>query len=70
MSQTYRRCELNPHELRNSHHHISHFCLGDLSVTIEVIHTECPVELLIEGAVQQGGEGHQHVLEQGKHLSV
>ena len=60
----YRRLKNNPHELINSHHHIPHLCLGDHTVTVQVVHTEGPHQLLVQRPVQERGQGHQHVLQQ------
>ena len=54
---------LDAQELVHSHHHGRHLLLGDGSVPVEVVQSEGPAEFLLQGAVQEGGEGHQHVLQ-------
>ena len=51
------------HQLVHGHHHVPHLVLGDDSIPVEVVDSECPGQLLLEGAVEQGGQGDQHVLD-------
>ena len=59
---TYRRHENDSHEFIDSHHHIPHFILSDDPISIKIIHTECPDQLLVKSPVQQGREGLKHIL--------
>ena len=67
---SYWRFKNDAHELIDSHHNISHLILGNQPVTIQVIHAEGPVQLLVQRPMQQGGEGHQHVLRQVERILI
>ena len=63
ISMSHQLLALDAQELVHSHHHGRHLLLGDGSVPVEVVQSEGPAEFLLQGAVQEGGEGHQHVLQ-------
>ena len=62
MLYIHQRGALDAEQLVHGDHHVGHLGLGDGAVTVEVVQAEGPAELLVEGAVQQRGQGHQHVL--------
>jgi hypothetical protein len=65
---SYRRFDNDAHELIHRHYHIPHLILSDHPITVQVVHAEGPVQLLMQRPVQQGGEGDQHVLEGMLHI--
>ena len=62
MLYIHQRGALDAEQLVHGDHDVGHLGLGDGAVTVEVVQAEGPAELLVEGAVQQRGQGHQHVL--------
>ena len=62
MLYIHQRGALDAEQLVHGDHHVGHLGLGDGAVAVEVVQAEGPAELLVEGAVQQRGQGHQHVL--------
>ena len=64
--KAYQLCTLHSQQLIDGHHHDGHLVLGDGPVVVEVVQAEGPAELLLQRAVEEGGEGDQHVLQETK----
>ena len=66
MLYIHQRGALDAEQLVHGDHHVGHLGLGDSAVTVEVVQAEGPAELLLQRAVEEGGEGDQHVLQETK----
>ena len=57
---------MDAHELVDGDHDIEDLLLGDVAVAVQVVQGERPLQLLVRCPPQQGGQGDQHVLDEGE----